>query len=646
MSIIAKSKVAICWVISFWRQQKSALKLVEGCVLFFPVCVTLLTGMTFLLGGTLGAWQWWFCLGVSSVVLGVMAKRRSISWRVGIFVWWLFLLGVYLFANLFSAKGGIDDWCYHYPAMRLLIEGWNPVYASTPSVLASSMGIDLSELRLYHVLFMSKGVWFFNSAAYFFTFNPYNLTFPLFPFLFFVTSGEIWRLLRGFSIGIRLFAIILLFLWMPTVDLIVDGTICMAGIGLISAMTRCLRGERNVWLAITVFSFWMVVAKQMGVLTCFVFWCMFILLLVWRHRDLLLKAISVGVVIVIAFIVVCATPYITSWVHYRHPFYPMMSSDESLHPILDITSDFKMCNEDLRQMGHVGEFCNAYVSPTLTQSYYKWKLDKSTFAPNRYVWWQGHPSTSLEELHTTPLEDTIRWRIILCFLLFFILSKRDESMPGVFVLLGLFVFPTPYLGYLRYVPWIALIQILALCLVVDWTWRKLPRLRWGGIALCSLICAQQLFQMFIGGAITIENEMRLEHFLESPPKMVYASIYEGEVASRFLKNQHSVAADNEESLRIFGYPVKVGLLNVRLLSREDPRLAAITIAPAQLEKIDEYLLVGGTGIRYNAEAYTLPPSQYSEVIKCPNRLRRYTKLVLFAMKHYFIVLPELIWKRI
>ena len=650
MNIITKIRAVIGGIVSFWEKHKTALKLVEGCLLTFPVAVTLLVGMTFLCGGTLGWWQWWLCLGMGTVGLGAAAKRLGTSCGIALLVWGVFLLGVYLLANLFSARGGVDDWCYHYPAMRLLIEGWNPVYASTPTKLAASMGIDLAELRLNHVLFMSKGVWFFNSAAYFFTFNPYNLTFSLFPFLFLVTSGELWRLLRGYSNFVRVLALILLFLWVPAVNLIVDGTICMAGIGLISAMTRCLRGERKVWLPIAVFSFWMVVAKQMGVLTCFVFWCVFGVGLLWKHRDLLLKAVLLGSGIAVAFLVVCATPYLTSWINYAHPFYPMMSSDAERYPVLDITSDFKMCNEDLRQMGHLGEFCNAYVSPLLTQTYYKWKLDKTTFTPNRYVWWQGHPSkggqSSLETLHTTPLTDAVRWRLILCFLLFFLLSKRNAVAPGIFLLLGLLVFPTPYLGYLRYVPWIALIQILAPCLVVDWVWRKLSWMRWLGITVCLFICAQQLFQLFIGGAIMIENEMRLEYFLKNPPTTVYASIYEGEVAKRFLENRHSIAAGNEESLKIFGYPTKTGLLNIRLLSREDARLARVAIEPAQLEKIDAYPLVGATGIRYDVATYAFPESHYSEVIKCPNRLLRYTKLLSFAVKHYIVVLPQLIWMRI
>lgn len=650
MVLIDKAVAVGQHVSSFLERQKPTLKLVERGLQIFPVLATVLVGLTFLLGGCIGVWQWWMAVGMVTIGIGLWAKRKAISPWPSLCLWGLFFVVLYLFANLFSARAGMDDVCYHYPAMRLLIEGWNPVTAPTPELLAASMGIDIAELRWLHVLFMSKGVWFFNSVANLFTGNPYNLTFPLFPFLFVVVCGELWRLMRSFPVFVRLLGCILLYVWCPSSNGIVDATICLAGIGVVSSMTRCLRGESNVWLPMMVFTFWMMVAKQMGLLTCFIFWVVFLLLLVLKQRKTLLKAVLCGSGCTLLFLTVCVTPYITSWIHYEHPFYPAMTKDAERFPVMDITSDFKICNEDAKQMGHFGSFCNAYVSPMLTQAYYKWKLDQESFAPNRYVWEQGHPggySGNLEERRfTAPFPNGMRWKILLSYILFFILAKRELRLLGFFILAAMFAFPTPYLGYLRYVPWQCIIHIMVVCLIANYALRFSNLIKWGIGGVLLLVSSHQLYQSFVGGAIHIENEIRNEAFFNYPHKAFYACHYDKANAERFLAGTHSVNVNDAKSLHDFGDPSMIDILNIRLLCRKDKRLTGIEIEPVPVENVDAYPLFAGTGIRYNVEEYTPPISEYEQAIACPNRFQRYGRTIRFALKSYLIHLPKLIQMRL
>lgn len=650
MKFFPKIRWAGACAVSFLERQKACIRLIETGGLLFPLFVTVLVGITFILGGRLGAWQWWS--GVLAIGAGILlwAEYYALPRMRLAVLWAVFFLALYLWGTLWSDYGGVDNSAYHYPAMRLLIEGWNPVRAPTPETLAASMGINTEECRVFHLLFMAKGVWFFNSAGHFFTQNQLNLTFPLFPFLFLAACGALWRLLRNWSWAIRLLGCALLYAWCSKSGMIVDATICLSAIGLVASMTRCLRGERNVWLPLMVFTFWMMVAKQMGLLTGFVFWCVFGMLLLLKQRKSLPKALCCGVGATLLFLVVCASPYLTSWVHYRHPFYPAMSTDVEKFPVSDITRDFKKCNEDALQMGHFGAFCNAYLSPWLVQTYYKWKLGKETFAPNCYVWEQQYPGGYSETLAprmlTSPLPSVTRWKMLAFFFLFFVFVKRGLRIIGGFILVGMIAFPTPYLGFLRYVPWINLIPILTVCAVADRLWKFPHGVKWSIAGLVFLINGRWFFQMFVGGAIAIEAEARWEKFLNAPPPILYACVYERNNAARFLNGTHSVNVKDAESLRVMGHPSRVGVLGVKLLCRQERRLNGVEVRPAAVEEEEKYPQFEQSGIRYDPMEWELPRAAYEEIVFEPDRVKRGCALVCFALKAYTQTLPQLLWSRL
>lgn len=300
--------------------------LFETQILGFPVIVTVLTALTLLLGGRCSAWLWWISVLAICLWSGLAAK----TWRRGalsIASFLAFLVGIWVAAGLFVISGWLDTLTYHLPAIRLLIEGWNPIYAATPETLAHALPFDPWEMRLWHVLSMPKSVWYFSAEAYFFTGVARNLFFPLFPFLFFTTLLQLRHLLKGYSLPWKILVALAYWAVCPYMDFsIVDAAIFMSATGLLTAMGRILRGDVWDWRSLLVYSFWMTTAKPTGLLSCFVFWLFFVLVVLWQERQHFGKTckrftlLALGVASL--FCVTCASPYFTMWANYGHPFYP------------------------------------------------------------------------------------------------------------------------------------------------------------------------------------------------------------------------------------------------------------------------------------------------------------------------------------
>ena len=187
-------------VVAAIRASRGAVLLFERMVWVFPVAVVVLTAVALLCGGRVSAWQWWVPVaGVFAAAAWGRRMRRERALACGLFA--ALLAGIWVWAGVCVRGVGVDNIAYHLPATRLLIEGWNPVQASTPGAIAAAMGVEPWEMRLWHVLSVPRTVWLFHAVAYGFTKAPFGLLVTLWPFLFIAAAGQVWRLARPASWG-------------------------------------------------------------------------------------------------------------------------------------------------------------------------------------------------------------------------------------------------------------------------------------------------------------------------------------------------------------------------------------------------------------------------------------------------------------
>ena len=437
----------------------------ERLVLLFPIALTLGVAVTFLCGGHLVAAHWWGTLLASSVLFLFATRYYGRHRFVLLGGFFLLLCVTWWGCGLFVLDVMTDYGCYHLPATRLLIEGWNPIRAGTAAGIESTMGGDSLGMWLWHVLSMPKAVWYFSASAYTFFNAPFNLFFPLSVLLFVPVAASLWRYVAPSSKWLGCLFLGLLFILLPNFLIGVDCVIALAAIGLLLTMGLYLKGRgEGQALQLLCYSFWMMNSKQFALLACFIFWCCFAFLMLWRSRGqwrtLLLQGLAIVGVLGATFVVTSVSPYLTQWVNYGHPLYPCYTADEAQYPVRNIVGDFWVQNEDAQAMGHVGLFCNAYVSSTLTQTYYRWTLKQETFRPWSKTWEQTWLSSQKKEADS-PLTPWIRLGYGVATLLICLWGSRTSRLLMALVWLSCFLVPTPMMGYHRYTIWSSLLLLLA-----------------------------------------------------------------------------------------------------------------------------------------------------------------------------------------
>ena len=220
----------------------------ERQVMLFPLVVVVLASLSFLCGGACAAWQWWTSVAlVLALPFAARADRRDALKAGGLFL--LTLAVLYGCVRLTRDSWWVDAVAYHLPATRLLIDGWNPFAAATPSALGAAMQIDPEEMRMLHVLFLQKAVWVFNAAAFFFYGDVESVTTPLEFYAFFMAAVVLWRALDTWRWPFRLLLVLALWvccaghssevLWIPAMT-VVDDVCAMTIFALMVVMARDL----------------------------------------------------------------------------------------------------------------------------------------------------------------------------------------------------------------------------------------------------------------------------------------------------------------------------------------------------------------------------------------------------------------------
>ena len=590
-----------------------------GFFAIFPLAILLVVTSTFLLGGHCAPWQAVVGLVVAGIGLWLFPRenRRAFFWS-GVVVG-LYLLFVWFFTGCFAVND-CDSASYHLPVVRLLMAGWNPVLTSTPEALSTFSGVALSEFWWRHVLFIVHPVEMVDAVLAFYTKAPFNLLFPCYALLAPVCLGSLWRWLRtlGWSRLIRA-TTWGLFFCESVVFLIgsgvVDSVVFLSSTALLAAMLRYLSECKAVG-ELLLFSLWMMVCKQSALVTCFVFWACFSLLLLWQSRKALwktcLRLALWGGLLTLALGYICFSPYLTSWKTYGHPLYPAYSIDEARFPTSDITGDFQDRNDDAKRMSHLGHFANAFLSARLTQRYYAWKLERPNFLPQCRVWTQDNPRRAGDGSPITPLQRAL---FLFAFLVLCLSTSRPLRIYSWIVFAGLICFPTPYLGYTRYTPWITTLPILAVANLLHWLQQRYG-LKRGLWAFASLVLAFEISRPMFRFCLALEGLDEIERLARRPGIVAFAG-------------------DN---------PDKTG--HLRLLARQETRFAhcevvcpEICAEPYYNLTLPHLYLLLNPGVKPQ-------PTLYAQAMEEPSRIRRYQYYLCFVPNALCRTLPRVLWRRL
>ena len=413
----------------------------------FPVAVVVLAFLTFLFGGRCAAWQWWCGLAISVASGFWRLPLRSGLAATVCFLLWLCL--VWIMCGTMIAPCGFDEGAYHFPAVEMLAEGWNPIWASTPESALAFWG-GHGDFKVGHVVFMAKPVWVFSAVARYFTCDVLHPLLPILWFVFPALAVKICESMRGMRLIWQIGAIAIIYCLGVHSGYVVDEVVALSAVGLLIAFEEALDARRIDKLSLVVFSFWMMSSKAPGLAHGIVFWLVFLIVVLIKHTVKLSSAMQPGLIAAAIMMLVCSTPYITSICHYGHPLYPEYTFDAQKHPTASLTADFvERRNEDAAAMGYLGNWANAYFSPALTRAWYSWRLNKPDFMPNSFTW-GAYP---MKGNGTSPIRTPARM-LFWCSIVGMCLSGRKSfRVIAVMILLGISVAPAPMVGYVRYVPW-------------------------------------------------------------------------------------------------------------------------------------------------------------------------------------------------
>lgn len=612
--------------------------------LWFPVMVTVCTALSFLFGSRCSIWQWW--AGVAGVlVMGGVRHRhqwRRLLWCIGLLL--LFLGCYWLFSGAWMTAGWTDLLVYHLPAMRLLIEGWNPLQVSMPEMLPTGGGaVNQWEMQLWHIVSMPKGPWYFCAEAWFFTRATFALTCLLFPFLFITVSIELWRFLQGCPRGICCLAIVGLWVLAPGCGAnLVDSTTMLAGVGVLVGMGAILKGKRGAWEGLLVHTFWMMSCKQIALTSCFLFWVVFCGALAWQQRRLWRVTLGhmalVGGGAVLLWGSVNLSPYWTAWRNYSHPLYPCYTVDEARFPVHNFVGDFDESNEDAAAMGHIGLFLNAYACPTWVRRYYAWQLKRPHFAPSNPTWQQGAGVDA--PMCQTSLET--RLLLLVCLFVIACYGGKVERLLGVMIVLGLFLVPTQMVGYTRYVPWYGgCVFVATAALVIARKSSQRPHYILGSLLLGG-VTAYYLPATVIGECAMFDARYAVEILLDTcPPKIAYA--YPQISPRRGYTQQEANREPNKFN------PLAISAYGVRQLCCMEPRLSRTEVATFQAYTPLEasYPIFPGASFILDEQerSHLEAASLFANNLREPSRQQRFLNYPAIVVQCYGCRLPKLLWRK-
>ncbi len=469
----------------------------------------------------------WALLGlICTVGLGLVGggSYRDGMKRIGWFL--LSILIVFLVDQSFVMFSWWDAQAYHLPAAKFLLEGWNPVFESTREALLRATGADYSTFNAFHTAYLPRGGWIWSAITASFTGNL-ELGDSLILLTAMALGGLAWKvtpLLFGpgrwktwvFS-GLLVFS--------PGV---MASVFCGAQDGalyallLISMLAACAYRKTRAtgWLSfVAITPILGCNLKFTGAISLVLSAMVFSLPILWcafrgkggpRAWWKWVAANTVGFVFAL---MVGFSPYLTNWANHGGPFYPEHSFSKN-EPLPAMTADFNLTNDDAAAMGYVGRFVHAYISKSLAQQYYEWKLDKKPFNPVWHLDQVGGLGTG--------------FRIIMCLTLLTLCFTRRCGTPWLIavILLTSLLVPTKMMGYVRYVPQLWLFPVL---IAFNAMTVNVPRSPWVGrslgVMLTSVMATSTLLFALFKLTMAMGMSMYALSLLESMQSEAHPRVY-------------------------------------------------------------------------------------------------------------------------
>ena len=397
----------------------------------------------FLFGKTCSPYPMW----ISFLVFSILAALNH--WKTLAKFWSLVFLALLLASYTFSDRGN-DAELYHIPMQILLRDGWNPVFDSTLQKISAI--VDPSKIFVYHTLFLPKtvalcgtlvaqatGLWIASS------FLGYLLLFVLFRTSF-VFAEKNWNCKKGSCL---LFAVAVSFCpqFVTLLDGLVDYHVYSSLMITIFSLVLYLQHRRmhDFILAIAATVICSTI-KSTGLINCILLWGMF-WLCSWKCRETYWGILAV--MLLVAWIGM--SPWVTSWIQYGSPFYPLMTFDPRITPV-DITDDF-FSNADGERMGYLARFVYAWISPKLATKACALYYHKPDFCPD----------FNLQVTRSVGGFGIFLNLFFCCSLLLLLLARKNlVSFLCLFILATLVSCPVKYIGYERYFPQICAVVPLGI----------------------------------------------------------------------------------------------------------------------------------------------------------------------------------------
>ena len=496
----------------------AVLRLLERELVWFSILVPILAVFAFVCGGICALWQWWASAAFVAVCGFCRRDRREALLAGGVFLLWL--CAVWVLCGVLANPGGWDENAYHFPAVRLLAAGWNPLATRTPEAFRDAFGFVQGDMEVYHALFQMKGVWLFDAVALKFTgefFSPMMpLTLVLFPAvairICMETERAVWRAV----------AVVILYFLIPRSFFSLDAALVLAIVGMMACMCGVVRGKRPDVLSLAGYTTWAVASKLNGSAQAFLLWAVFGAVVLARGLPLKRLFAAAGIAF-LAFLPLAITPFATGAVDYGHPLYPHCSNDAG-HPAVDICADFEWKrNDDIKSLGHVGALVNAYVSPSPVRAVRRHVVGEKDFLPKNQMF-THYPGLSGDD-GVTAVHGSVRLAFWMAVAFLCLAGGWSGGMVAAMAVLGLVAVPTRMIGYVRYVPW-AMAPLLFSAAVAS---RMPPRAQRVALAaivgVLFLVRPLSLQRQVLDTALDIYSGSLAREFLESgsapPPKTLF-----------------------------------------------------------------------------------------------------------------------------
>ena len=522
--------------------QKMPFALLIEQLLLLPVFVTLLAAAALAFGGHCSLWQWWMAVALVMALpflnnRWLNALYADIAFLASLFAFWL-LTGLTITETAWDPIG-----C-HYPAIRMLMLGWNPIWQSTLEEMTLSTYLHADEFTAWHVLSMPKAVWYFSAVAGFFARNQFGLYAPVMYILLFGVILLLWRSLDGLPVALKLAIAVFVCNASNYFYRVADMTLQIAVLGLLVTQYNYL-SKKEWWnIPMMVYSFWICSAKPLGLVFCVVIWVVFDIAVFLRERGrcraLVSKLSWMTGVVALMVALVNISPLVTNWVNYHHPFYPKYTVDEKRFPRRNLTNDFiDLANDDAKaMMNRPAMIMSAFICPDLVNKYYAWKLSNPGFNPGGATW--QRPIGGGGHKFKSPLSRYHRCSFIIPILILLVLGGAAERFVASAMFLAAICVPVEMIGFIRYVPWIQLPTVFCVPLL----WRSFSNRKFAKVLFAAMVIVSSLsllFDLALDCASRLDNRLAISRCLKEslPDEVFYNQTSPGPkaVASLFLQKR-------------------------------------------------------------------------------------------------------------